>query len=188
MRLRAWLVVALTGLCILLGTARVFAQQCEIEPGDPAAADTDVVDADTTASAEVARPPLVIRFTVDPLPTPGAQVPRLMRPRVPPRISKADVAMGSLYVSTVVLQALDVHSTIQGLNRGAVEMNPLMKDLVERRGLFIAAKALVGISTIMAAREVGKKNKVVAAIALVAINSAYGYVVNNNYRVARQLR
>jgi hypothetical protein len=40
----------------------------------------------------------------------------------------------------------------------------------------------------MAAREVGKKNKVVAAIALVAINSAYGYVVNNNYRVARRLR
>jgi hypothetical protein len=113
------------------------------------------------------------------------QTPRLSRPRPASGPRGATVVLGSLYASTAVLQALDVHSTLRGLNRGAVELNPLMRDLVKNRPAFIATKALVGTGTILAARELGKRNKVAAVVALVALNSMYGAVVRNNYRVAR---
>ncbi len=188
--MRPPLLVALASLSVLLGSARAFAQQCEIDPDDPVVEQQalDISPLHGGGVADVPPPALTLAFTIAPVPTPAPQLPRLIRPRGPSRFTGAAVAMTALYASTAVMQGLDVHSTLKGLDRGATEMNPLMKDLVKHRGLFIATKALVGVSTIMAAREVGKKNKLAAALTLVAINAAYGYVVNNNYRVARQMR
>jgi hypothetical protein len=69
-----------------------------------------------------------------------------------------------------------------------VEANPLVGGLSGRKAAFIALKAGVAFSTIMAARNMSKRNKVAAVATLVAINSAYAMVVRHNYRVARQLR
>jgi len=96
--------------------------------------------------------------------------------------------LSSLLVSTVVMQALDVHSTYQALGRGAVEANPLMAGVTGNKGAFLATKAAVAVSTVLAARHMAKRNKVVAIATLVAINSAYAVVVDHNYRVARGLR
>lgn len=93
--------------------------------------------------------------------------------------------MTSLYASTAVMQALDVHSTLQALGRGGVEGNPMMNGVTGNKGAFIALKAGVAFSTVMAARNMSKRNKVAAALTLVAINSAYAMVINHNYRVAR---
>ena len=95
---------------------------------------------------------------------------------------------GSLYATTAVMQALDVHSTILALDRGAVEANPLMAGVTRNKAAFIATKAAVATGTILAARSLSKKNKVAAVITLVALNTAYGFIVQNNYRVARGLR
>lgn len=92
--------------------------------------------------------------------------------------------MTSLYASTAVMQALDVHSTLKALDRGAVEGNPLMTQVTGNKAAFIALKAGVAFSTVMAARNMSKRNKVAAVLTLVAINSAYAMVVNHNYRVA----
>jgi hypothetical protein len=96
--------------------------------------------------------------------------------------------MASLYASTAVMQALDVHSTMRALDRGAVEANPLMSGATRNKAAFIALKAGVALSTVMAARNMSKRNKVAAVLTLVAVNSAYAMIVNHNYKVARGLQ
>jgi hypothetical protein len=105
----------------------------------------------------------------------------------PPRDGRSRL-LSSLLVSTVVMQALDVHSTYSALGRGAVEANPVMAGLAGNKAAFVATKAAVATATVLAARHVGKRNKVAAIATLVAINSAYAFVVDHNYRVARNLR
>jgi hypothetical protein len=95
--------------------------------------------------------------------------------------------LASLYVSTAVLQALDAHSTLTGLERGAFEANPLMSGITQNKFAFIGVKAAVAAGTIYATREMAKKNKVAAVVTLLAINSVYAYVAHNNYKVARGL-
>lgn len=106
----------------------------------------------------------------------------LQRPAVPGFGSRA--VMGSLYASTAVMQALDIHSTLKGLDRGATEGNPLMAGITSNKAAFIATKVGVAAGTILAARHVAKKNKVAAALTLVALNSAYAFVVSHNYKIA----
>lgn len=105
----------------------------------------------------------------------------------PPRDGRSRL-LSSLLVSTVVMQALDVHSTYSALGRGAVEANPVMAGLAGNKAAFVATKAALATATVLAARHVGKRNKVAAIATLVAINSAYAFVVDHNYRVARSLR
>ena len=97
-------------------------------------------------------------------------------------------ALRSLYATTAVMQALDVHSTMLALDRGGVEANPLMAGVTRNKAAFIATKAAVATGTILAARSMSKRNKVAAVISLVALNTAYGFIVQNNYRVARGLK
>jgi len=92
--------------------------------------------------------------------------------------------MASLYATTAVMQALDVHSTLAALDAGGVEANPVMAGLTKNRAAFIATKAAVAAASILAAREMAKRNKVAAALTLVAINSAYAWVAHHNYQVA----
>ena len=104
------------------------------------------------------------------------------------RRAGSSAALRSLYASTAIMQGLDVHSTFAVLNRGGGEGNPLMAGLVKNKAAFIGVKAAVAASTIMAARQIGKRNKLAAVVTLVAINSAYALVVQHNYRVARDLK
>lgn len=106
----------------------------------------------------------------------------------PGRVPAASIALGSLYVSTAVLQGLDVHSTLRGMRDGASEANPVMKGLVKNPATFIAMKAGVAAGTIMATRSIAKKNRVTAMLTLAAINAAYGAIVHHNYQVSRRLR
>lgn len=96
---------------------------------------------------------------------------------------KRSTLMTSLYISTAAMQALDVHSTLRALDHGAVEGNPLMENVTRNKVAFVALKAGVAFSTVMAARNMSKRNKVAAVLTLVAINSAYALIVNHNYRV-----
>jgi hypothetical protein len=114
--------------------------------------------------------------------------PQLLAPPVPPRTSGATKALNSLYVSTAVMQGLDVHSTFAVLNSGGGEGNPVMAGVVTNKAAFIGIKAGIATGTILAARQIAKRNKVAAIATLVAINSAYAFVVQHNYRVARSLQ
>lgn len=132
------------------------------------------LDLSTALSGTAVVPPVVM--TVDQLPVAfNGEYPR----------QQPSTLMRSLYVSTAVMQALDVHSTLRALDNGAIENNPLMTQVSRNKTAFIALKAGVALSTVMAARHMSKRNKVAAALTLIAINSAYAMVVNHNYRVAR---
>jgi hypothetical protein len=49
------------------------------------------------------------------------------------------------HASTVALQALDVHSTGR-IERGAVEVNPIMTGITAHRPVFVALKATLACS------------------------------------------
>jgi len=93
-----------------------------------------------------------------------------------------------LYASTAILQALDVHSTMQVLKYGGGEGNPMLQGIVANRPAFIAAKAAVAASTIYAVSRIGKRSKLGAIVTTAAINSVYAMVVSHNYKLARDMR
>lgn len=100
--------------------------------------------------------------------------------------STSSPLLKSMYATTAVMQALDVHSTLRAFKAGAVEGNPLMSGITKNRLAFVATKAAVAASTMVAARQIAKRSKVGAVISLVAINSAYAMVVSHNYKLARR--
>lgn len=110
-----------------------------------------------------------------------------VRPPVP--VTEAPVSgrarlLPSLYVSTAVMQVLDVHSTLSAIGRGGVEGNPLVAPMTSHPAAFLAAKSAVAATTIVAAQRLSKHNKAAAVGLLIAINSAYALVVSHNYHVA----
>jgi hypothetical protein len=109
-------------------------------------------------------------------------------PVTPPAPVQSTAALKSLYATTVVMQALDIHSTMAVVSRGGAEANPLMAGLVDNKAAFIGVKAAVTATTIFAARKISKRSKTAAIVMLVAVNSAYALVVSHNYRVARSLQ
>jgi hypothetical protein len=92
--------------------------------------------------------------------------------------------LNSLYASTAITQALDVHSTLAAFKRGGVEGNPIMGGVASNHAALFATKAAVAVGTILAARQIAKHNKVAAIAALVGINSAYAMIISHNYSVA----
>ena len=85
-------------------------------------------------------------------------------PQLPPavqpvRIGGSSAMLKSLYASTVIMQGLDIHSTMSVLNSGGGEANPLMAGLVNNKAAFIGVKAAVATGTILAARQIGKRNR-----------------------------
>jgi hypothetical protein len=140
-------------------------------------------DADPATMSIIAATPAILRA----LPATDANG-QFGAPQVPSHGLGGRALMGSLYASTAVLQALDIHSTLKGLDRGATEANPMMSGLAARKGAFVATKIGVSAATILAARQMAKKNKLAAALTLVGINSLYAVVVSHNYKVVRSLR
>lgn len=93
--------------------------------------------------------------------------------------------MPAFYVMTATMQALDVHSTLSAFSHGAVEANPLMRGITGNRAAFIAMKAGVATTTILATRGMARRHKVGAIATLIAVNAGYAWVINHNYQVAR---
>jgi hypothetical protein len=116
-------------------------------------------------------------------------------PRIPfnvihgrPEARGASKVLMPLYASVAVLQALDVHSTLTAMHYGAHEGNPLMSGVTSTKPGFMAVKAGIAASTIVAVRSIAKRNKVAAIVTLIGINAGYGYVVSHNYKLAQSLQ
>lgn len=86
-----------------------------------------------------------------------------------------------LYVSAGVLQAMDLYTTSRGMNAGAHETNPLVRN--GNAGTTLALKAATTGVGIVIAEKLWKKNKGAAIAAMVATNVVTGAIVANNYRV-----
>ncbi len=115
---------------------------------------------------------------VDSQAPPRLQVPANPKPR----------GLLPLFVTYGVLQALDVHSTLTAVNRGANEQNAVMAPFVNRPAAFIAFKAGVSAVTLIAADRLAKHNRFASYALMIGLNSAYAVIVAHNYRVAQQAR
>jgi hypothetical protein len=91
-----------------------------------------------------------------------------------------------VHAVTAVMQGLDAHSTLEALNSGAVELNPMAKAFVEHQGAFTAMKVGVAAGLIYTTDRMAKDHPVRALLTAAAVNSAYAMIVANNYRNARR--
>jgi hypothetical protein len=114
-------------------------------------------------------------------------------PQAPRDVRRADRSwttplLVSLQAATVVTQMLDAHSTVQALNAGGVEANPMMGGLVQNRAAFIGVKAAMSAGVVYLTHRLAKDNKVAAIVASAAVSSAYLMIARHNYKVAAGLR
>lgn len=156
-------------------------------PAVAGAQELRVADADSVVRRDLNAS--LVNTTVPPVLLGAAQLPSLQRPVTFDRPSnRPSTLMLSLYASTAAMQALDVHSTLSALKLGAVEANPMMKGVARNKAAFIALKAGMAASTILASRNMAKRNKIAAIATMVAVNTAYAFVISHNYKVARNQR
>lgn len=109
-------------------------------------------------------------------------------PRAVPDAPSRGAVLSSLYGSFVALQALDAHSTLLAVDRGAVEANPLIGGLASRPAALIAMKAGTAAGVIYMTERVRRHNRIAAMVLMLASNSAYATLVARNYRIAERLR
>jgi hypothetical protein len=121
-----------------------------------------------------------------------AMSPTIATPRVSFTDSRREgrpLALAPLYVGSAALQAWDTYSTITGLRMGAVEVNPMMKAVVQNPVVFIAVKSAITAASIYQAERLWKDHRRVAAIALmVATNSLMAVVAKNNHATLSRLQ
>lgn len=89
-------------------------------------------------------------------------------------------ALLPLYVTFATLQMLDAHSTSQGLRNGAVEANPVVAPFAGNTGALYATKIAATAATIYLGEKLWRKNRFMAIVTMIAVNSTYAYVVQHN--------
>jgi hypothetical protein len=102
---------------------------------------------------------------------------RIRRPSVLP----------TLYAITAVTQALDAHSTMTALGRGAREANPLMQGVATNGGALLAVKAGIAAGSVFVAEKMWRRNRAGAIATMVALNAVTAAIAAHNYRVASRL-
>jgi hypothetical protein len=102
---------------------------------------------------------------------------------VPADISpRPSLILPALQVSFGALQVMDVVSTARALNAGLSEGNAAMRGVVERPLAMAAVKVGATAATVFLVNRVARKNRAAAIFTMVAINSAYSFVVVRNIR------
>jgi Domain of unknown function (DUF5658) len=89
-----------------------------------------------------------------------------------------------LYVSFAALQAMDAHSTMKAVDRGYVELNPLVSPSTRNGAAMAAMKVAVTASVIVGTEKLWRHNRAAAIAAIVVVNGAYAAIVAHNYRNA----
>lgn len=124
-------------------------------------------------------PPDISRFVA----APASDV----TPALPAR-NRRGALFTSLAASFITLQALDVHSTLLAIDRGAGEVNPMMAPFASRPAALIAVKAGAAGGILFMIDRIHTRNRLAGVVMMAAANSAYATVVANNYRLAHRAR
>jgi hypothetical protein len=163
MRVRVAVGAAIAAVVCIGSVSQASAQEATMRPLEQAvrAAAEELVPADGPAPSTGA--------DAEPIDTPASR-PAMLAP---------------LYTSYAMLQALDVYSTRRALNKGASETNPVMRGLSGNPAQLITVKAVATVVTIVAGERLWKKHRVGSVLLMAGVNSAMGWVVAHNYRVAR---
>lgn len=93
-----------------------------------------------------------------------------------------------LEVNYVLLNALDLITTFNGLEDGAREANPITRLYINNKPLAVIIKGSMTAGILYGLTHVKRDNKKAAYITLGLLNVIYGFVVQNNIGVYLQLR
>jgi hypothetical protein len=97
--------------------------------------------------------------------------------------TKTDYVYHSLEGSYIALNAIDVMLTYKGIEKGAIELNPLLSKIINNKPLFIGIKATLTFGVLWYIRRLKKDNNKLGYGLLIAANVLYCAVVANNYSV-----
>jgi hypothetical protein len=89
-----------------------------------------------------------------------------------------------MYISFAALQAMDAHSTLKAVDRGYVEVNPLVAPSSRNGAAMAAMKVAVTASVIAGTEKLWRHNRAAAIAAIIVVNGAYAAIVAHNYRNA----
>ncbi len=101
---------------------------------------------------------------------------------------KTDWFYRGLELNYILLNAADLVTTFQGLDRGAREINPIARLFINNKPVAIVAKTGLTLGVLAALRQARKHDKRAATITLVILDLFYSAVVTNNIRVNLQLK
>ena len=91
-----------------------------------------------------------------------------------------------LYGTLVILQGLDMHSTMRGAGAASGrEANPVMKPFVNNGAAFLAVKTSATLGVIWMSEKVWRKHRKAAVVSVFVVNTLMAGVVANNYRINR---
>lgn len=120
------------------------------------------------------------------------QRPPVSAPKTPAsayRRESRPFALAPLYASSVALQVWDTYSTMTGLSKGAVEINPVMAVATQHPAVFIGLKSAITALSIYQSEKMWKAHHRVAAIAfMIGSNSLMAVVGANNHNTLQQLK
>jgi len=106
----------------------------------------------------------------------------------PPSRRGPSPLLQSLYGATILIQALDAHSTLRGLSAGGVEVNPVIQPFTNHHVLFVAIRGSIAAAMIYSTHSMARKHKVAAVLLNAGVNCAYGAIISHNYKVARVMQ
>jgi hypothetical protein len=100
----------------------------------------------------------------------------------------ATTAMAVTYGTTFLVQMYDVRTTMNAIDAGAREINPLLTPFSTHSGTVIALGLARATAIDLAVRSIGRRNKWAAVAAGAAVNCGYLLVASHNNTVASQMR
>ncbi len=99
--------------------------------------------------------------------------------RPPPR----PAALIPMYASLAALQALDIDSTLRGLDRGGAEQNPLVSSIASSV-MFPVVKGGATAAAIVATERLRRKHPLAAIGVMAGANAVYAVIVARNYAIS----
>ena len=145
-------------------------------------ADTDV-ETVAAAARKSTEPEMIVAGVRRDRPTLATSVTDAAQPAPFPRRG----VLMPLYASFVTLQALDLHSTLLAIHRGASEANPVMAGFADHPPALVAVKVGSAVGILFMAERVRRHSRVGAIVMMAALNTAYATVVVRNYHIAGRL-
>jgi Domain of unknown function (DUF5658) len=151
----------------------------------PPATGTVVEDPQRVPMHDVSAPGVAAESELVPAVTDSAFPSRIGEQRLMRTETRRPGVLPAMYVSFGALQVLDVYSTRRAIDRGAVEVNPVMKGLAGNSAAMIAAKSAATALSIYCAEKAWKRNRTVAIVLMAVLNGATATVVAHNLRQQR---
>src|SRR5437763_206837 len=106
----------------------------------------------------------------------------------PGRDKVTAAALFLTYATTFTVQMWDAHTTIDAIDAGARETNPLLAPFTANSSVIVAVGLARATAIDLAIKSIAKKNRLAAVVIGAGVNSAYIAIAAHNRTVAHDMR